>query len=159
MEQQKRLVFRERSLAGLSSPERLDQLLRIVRPGSWTMLLAVGVSLAMALVWEIVGRIPVTASGSAILVRPQEGAPYQFHASCPIASSLVDVGAYVKQGDLLARLRLPVLEKQLEQERSKLELFSSHSTELDQMERELAENERTFITQQQELIVARIASI
>src|SRR5436190_21430654 len=129
MEQQKRKVFREGSLAGLSSPERLDQLLRIVRPRNWTMLLAVGAGLAFAFAWAIVGRIPVTATGTAILVRPKEVVSFQSPASGPIASILVDVGAYVKAGDQLARLQLPALEKQLEQERAKLELFSSHTTE------------------------------
>lgn len=159
MARQERQIFRERSLAGLSTPERLDQLLRIVRPKSWMQLLAVGVGLGALLTWAILGRIPVTASGTAILVRPKQVVPFQSAASGPIAAILVDVGDEVKQGDVLARLRLPALEKELEQERAKLDLFSSHSTEMDQMERELAKNERAFITEQRNLIAARIESI
>jgi HlyD family secretion protein len=71
----------------------------------------------------------------------------------------VDVGDEVKEGDVLARLRLPVLEKELEQERAKLDLFSSHTTEMSRMERELAENERAFIAEQRQLIEARIESV
>jgi len=159
MEQPRRKVFRERSLVGLSSPERLDQMLRIVRPKSWLLLLVAGAGLALAVVWAVLGRIPITASGTAILVRPKQVVPFQSPASGPIAAILVDVGANVEEGDLLARVRLPALEKELEQERSKLELFNSHSTESARMERELAKEERDSIAEQRGLIETRIASI
>ena len=35
MAQEKRQIFRKESLEKLSSPERLDQLLRVVRPQGW----------------------------------------------------------------------------------------------------------------------------
>jgi HlyD family secretion protein len=159
MAKQRNKVFRERSLGGLSSPERLDQLLRIVRPGSWLLVLIVGLGLTLALTWAVVGRIPVTASGTAILVRPKQVVPFQSPASGPLAEILIDIGDRVAPGDLLARLRLPGLEKELEQERARLELFDSQTTELGRLEHELAENERAFIAEQRELLRARIASI
>ncbi|HEY9647242.1 MAG TPA: hypothetical protein V6C88_12770 [Chroococcidiopsis sp.] len=63
-------IFRQKSLERLSSPEQLDQLMQVVNPRSWLSLAALGSLVLLTVVWSIVGRIPITATGKGILVRP-----------------------------------------------------------------------------------------
>jgi hypothetical protein len=56
-------IFRETALERLSSPEQLDQLMRITSPRSWMMLATIAILLAVALVWGFLGRVPTATSG------------------------------------------------------------------------------------------------
>lgn len=67
-------IFRKESLERLSSPEQLDQLMQVVSPRSWLPLATLGCLVGAAILWSLVGRIPVTASGQGILVHPSDGA-------------------------------------------------------------------------------------
>lgn len=66
-------IFRKESLERLSSPEQLDQLMQVVSPRSWLPLASLGGLVLLALAWSILGRIPITATGQGILVRPDNG--------------------------------------------------------------------------------------
>lgn len=65
-------LFRKESLERLSSPEQLDQLMQIVTPKSWVPLGTLGVLVLVGLVWSVVGRIPITVTGSGLLVSSSE---------------------------------------------------------------------------------------
>lgn len=65
-------LFRQESLERLSSPEQLDQLMQIVTPKSWVPLGTLGVLVLVGLVWSVVGRIPITVTGSGLLVSASE---------------------------------------------------------------------------------------
>ncbi len=68
-EQDTRSLFRQESLERLSSPERLDELMKLVRLRTWVPLGALGVLLGLGLVWSVVGRVPITTSGKGLLVQ------------------------------------------------------------------------------------------
>src|SRR4051794_3085745 len=70
-------LFRPAALERLSSPERLDTLVRIVGPKSWIPLVTIGVLVAAAATWGVLGRIPITASAKAVLLRPRTIRPVQ----------------------------------------------------------------------------------
>ena len=53
--------FRKKSLERLSSPERLDQLLRVIDRKSWIPLLAASILIVILLGWSVFGRVPVNA--------------------------------------------------------------------------------------------------
>ncbi|MEO1621147.1 MAG: hypothetical protein AAFU53_08965 [Cyanobacteria bacterium J06632_3] len=61
-------IFRKEALERLSSPEQLDQLIKIVTPRSLLPLVALSGLLGCGLLWSIFGRIPVTTTGSGGLV-------------------------------------------------------------------------------------------
>jgi hypothetical protein len=63
-------IFRKESLERLSSPEQLDQLMQVVRLRNWIPLASLGTLVGLALLWSILGRIPITATGKGILVHP-----------------------------------------------------------------------------------------
>lgn len=58
-------IFREKSIERISSPEQLDECIRIANPGVWLMLSAIIIMLAAFCIWGIFGRLEtkVTASG------------------------------------------------------------------------------------------------
>lgn len=52
-------IFREKSLERISSPEQLNEYIKVSSPGVWMAMIAVIILLAGALVWAICGRVDV----------------------------------------------------------------------------------------------------
>lgn len=94
-----RPVYRKAALDKLASPEELDQLMQITRPGSWLLLAAFGGVLAMLLLWSILGNITTTLTQSGTLTLRN---PVVF-VSAPQVGQVVDVA--VQPGDLVAAER------------------------------------------------------
>lgn len=61
-------VFRKSALDRLSSPERLDTVFVAASRGYWIAALALGLLVAAALLWSLVGRIPTRVAGDGILL-------------------------------------------------------------------------------------------
>lgn len=64
-------LFRKESLDRVSSPEQLNQYIRVANPSVWLILSAVIVLLAAVCAWGITGRLETTRSVKAV-VRNQE---------------------------------------------------------------------------------------
>jgi hypothetical protein len=62
-------MFRKEALEKLSSPEQLDQLLKVTSSKGWLALLGLGVLIGTAVVWSIFGSIPSTIKGEGMLLR------------------------------------------------------------------------------------------
>ena len=56
-------VFRAAALDRLSSPEQLDERMRVVSARAWLALAALGALLLAAVLWGILGRLPLKARG------------------------------------------------------------------------------------------------
>ncbi len=57
-------LFREKSIKKISSPEQIDDYIRITTPSVWLILFAVVILLVGLVIWGIFGRITVeTAAG------------------------------------------------------------------------------------------------
>lgn len=152
-------IFREESLDKVVSQDRLDTLLQVVRPHLWLGLGAVGIGFLLAIIWSIFGRVPARVSGTAILVHPKQVVAFQSPSSGQVEKIFISVGDILKEGDLMVTLDLPELEKELEQERIRLEQFTERTSKMTELERELAQNERRFIGIQRDLIRTRIKEI
>ena len=64
-------VFREKSINRVSSPESLNDYIRVTSPSVWIVLLALVVLLAGMLAWSFFGRIEVhDADGSVKEIAP-----------------------------------------------------------------------------------------
>jgi HlyD family secretion protein len=156
---EEREIFRKESLERLSSPERLDQLFYVVKPQYWLFIASTAALLFLLALWSVLGRVPVSAEGAAILVRPKKVVGFQSRSQGQVQSLAVDVGHAVRKGDLLATLRLNDLEKELELEQEKLELFRSHGTELARLDRELAERELASLGEQRRRLEERTRTL
>lgn len=120
MVEQKQSLFRKESLERLSSPERLDQLMQVVNLKSWLPLTALGSLVAVAVVWSVYGRIPITVEGQGVLIYPRNVMPLQSKSAGQLLALNINVGDVVKKGDVLATLDQVDLRKQLQLARAKL---------------------------------------
>jgi multidrug efflux pump subunit AcrA (membrane-fusion protein) len=102
-------IFREVSLKRLSSPEQLDQLIKVTSPRGWLALIALSLLLAAAIVWSITGSLPTKITGQGILLN--NGGV--FSLTHDTAGQVLDVrfktGDKVKKGDVIARINQPEL--------------------------------------------------
>jgi HlyD family secretion protein len=116
----KQTLFRKESIERLSSPERLDQLMRVVSPRSWLPLVTLSALVGAAGVWSIYGRIPITIEGRGVLIYPSKVVLLQSPSPGQIVDLKVKVGDVVKKGDVLAIVDRVELRKQLQLKRSQL---------------------------------------
>ncbi|MEO7236090.1 MAG: DUF2118 domain-containing protein, partial [Lapillicoccus sp.] len=103
-----RTLFRREAMERLGSPEQLDTLMRVVDPRRWVALVAIGVILAGAVVWGLVGRLESTARSSACVVIPR-GGTYTIQAAVAgtVLSVLVQRGDHVNEGQTVAIIETP----------------------------------------------------
>ncbi|MBE9224931.1 NHLP bacteriocin system secretion protein [Phormidium sp. LEGE 05292] len=92
---EKRKIFRRESLNYLSTPERLDELIKVISPQDWIPLVTLGGLVLVGLVWSIFGRIPITVAGQGVLLRSRQVVELQ----SPISGQLQELK--VKEGDCL----------------------------------------------------------
>ncbi|HVS18889.1 MAG TPA: biotin/lipoyl-binding protein, partial [Planctomycetota bacterium] len=154
-----RRIFRERPLERVSSPEGLDQLLRVVGPRNWFALAISALALGVALAWSLLGRVPITVEGQALLVRPRQVVSFQAPAEGRVSEVAVQVGDRVVAGQVLARMALPDLQKDLEQQRANLFSLEGRHSELDEREREQAELAQSLLADQRDLLEQRMQSL
>jgi len=106
-------LFRESALQNLSSPEQLDQLIKITPPRAWLVLTTLGFVLCAGVLWSVLGSLPSTLAGQGIIIR--EGGTYNIVASGN--GVLTDFarfkpGQLVRKGQVLAHISQPLLELQ-----------------------------------------------
>lgn len=141
-------IFRAAAIERASSPEQLDQLVRIVRPFDWIVALVIVSTIAAVFVWSIIGRIPTRVSGQGILVSAGGRVLDAVSAATGrLASIDVAVGDHVSQGQVVARISQTEIEERYraalqvarEREREHADLVAS-------IDRELAMKSRNFAT-------------
>lgn len=110
-------IFRKVALDRLSSPEQLDQVMRVTRPGGWIALAAIGALLLTGLVWGTVGTLSDRVSGQGILVK--SGGVLEVVATTPgrVTDVPVSAGDQVTAGQVVAWAAQPELLERLEQAR------------------------------------------
>ena len=108
-------LFREAALQNLSSPEQLDQMIKITRPRAWLLLSTLGFVLVATIFWSIFGPLPSTSSGQGIIIR--SGGTYNIVA---LSGGVVTefeafkTGQAVRKGQVIGRVAQPMLELQQE---------------------------------------------
>ena len=98
--------FRKRALDRLSSPEDLDRLVRVSRPGTWIALAGLLLLIAGVVLWSTLTSITTTVSGLGYVL--PEGGLIEASAIQPGIVQQIDVrpGQSVRPGDRVASLRL-----------------------------------------------------
>ncbi len=112
-ENQAARLFRKSALDRLSSPEQLDQLIRLTRPRDWIATLALLALIALAGLWSVLGRVPERVKGSGILITTG-GRVVDAVATGDgtLTEILVPVGTRVRRDQELARIIQPGLRQQ-----------------------------------------------
>lgn len=90
----KEQLFRKKSVDQLSSPEQLNEYIRVTTPGMWMVLAAIAVLLAGVLVWGFIGHLDTTLS-TVIIAESGESVIYVKEAD----AGKVQLGMTVRTGD------------------------------------------------------------
>ncbi len=102
-------IFRPEALERLSSPEQLDELMVVTDSKAWIALAAIGIGLAIALLWSVVGSVPASIHGSGLLLR--EGGIYEIQAggTGQIISLAAEEDSVVGEGEIVGYIAQPDL--------------------------------------------------
>ncbi|MFB8790140.1 MAG: NHLP bacteriocin system secretion protein [Potamolinea sp.] len=155
MAEQKSL-FRQESLERLSSPERLDQLMKVVSSKDWLPLAALGSLVGLAFLWSILGRIPITVSGQGVLIYPRQVVPIQSNSSGRIQELNVKVGDNLKKGDIIATVDLIETQKQLQQQKDKMQELQAQNQGVNSLQNQRVDLELSTIEQQRQSLQERL---
>jgi multidrug efflux pump subunit AcrA (membrane-fusion protein) len=101
-------VFRSVSIERLSSPEQLDQLVRVVRPFDWAAAMAIALGLLALLSWSVIGRIATVIPGEGVLVVGNGRAVDAVSTSPGVLENVaVAVGDRVRRDQVIAKIAHP----------------------------------------------------
>lgn len=114
-------VFRKVSIERLSSPEQLDQLLQVVGPRSWMALGGFGLIILALVTWGVTGIVPTKVAGSGVLIRTGGVSNVVAVGSGRVVDIAIQPGEIFEAGQVVARIQLPDLEKQLRIAEARLE--------------------------------------
>lgn len=141
-------VFREISLKKLSSPEQLDQLIRLTSPKVWLAMIAIGLLLSAAVIWGYTGSVATKLEGTGILLN--NAGVYTLNAES--RGQITDVrfvnGDMVNKGDVIARVAQEELVKEIN---VLLDLLDSMEAEHSVDTKEYAETQKQIEKLRQEL--------
>ncbi|PLS68364.1 MAG: NHLP bacteriocin system secretion protein [Cyanobacteria bacterium M5B4] len=151
-------IFRKESIERLASPEKLDQLMQVVNPVGWVPLATAAFLVGGVGVWGFLGRIPITVTGQGVLIYPRQVQPLTAAGSGKILELLVQQGSEVKRGDAIARLDLQETEKQLQQQKLRLEELERQDQQVKELQALRQDLEINTIEQQRLSIQQRIAN-
>src|SRR6476646_8674687 len=98
-------MFRKAALARLSSPEELDQAMRVTRPQGWLALAALVSLLVAGLAWAGLVAVPIPVAGRGVLAGPDTKGGWQ----AVVFVSLED-GAKIQPG-MPAKVELAAVRK------------------------------------------------
>ncbi|MBP5972051.1 NHLP bacteriocin system secretion protein [Brasilonema sp. CT11] len=129
-------LFREEALEQLSSPEQLDQLMQVTSQQVWLPLISMGFLVVIAGIWSVVGRIPLTVTGSGVLSRPRHVVPFQTLSAGQLLALNIKPGDVVRQGQVLAIIDQSNIRQQLQQEQGKLNQLLEQNLNTDRLQKQ-----------------------
>jgi HlyD family secretion protein len=141
------LKFRPEALRQISSPDRLDMAMRVVRPVGWLGVVACGLILAGAAAWAWFGTYRVTVQGQG-LVHVEDGVFVDiFSPKEGWLEYLAPIGQEVKSGQLIARLNAPESSRSVDELTARLALLNAQRTASQGRFAALIEAERHTVAQ------------
>jgi len=154
--QKKEAIFRQDALDRLSSPERLDQLMQVIKPTDWLALVGLGALLGCGVIWSLLGRIPVTVEGRGVFIQPRQLIDLQATVPGQLKSLNIRNGMCVKKGEVLATIEPTELRQQLQLSQGKLAQLQGQATTSSAVSGKRIENERSAIAASKASIQTRL---
>jgi HlyD family secretion protein len=97
-------TFRKAALERLSSPERLDEMMRVTSPKTWLALWACAFLIILAILWSIFGEIPERVNGVGILLPGGATRVLSAPLNGVVLELLVKPGEEIQPGTNVARM-------------------------------------------------------
>ena len=114
-------IFRASALERLQSPERLDQLIPVVRTHDWVAVAALAALVVTGVAWSLLGEVPTRIKGSGILISTGGRVVDAVAAGEGTVHAVkVAPGDVVAAGDVLAEIDNPDLTQALSSARAVL---------------------------------------
>lgn len=97
-------LYRKSMLEKLSSPEQLDKIITIISPSFWIAAIGGGTIILVALLWSILGRLPVNINVNGIYTN-RDGIHAVYSGSAGVIEEVyVAEGDVIQKGDVIARI-------------------------------------------------------
>ena len=98
-------LYRETALEKLSSPDRLDCMLKVSSPMSWLAVIAAALICAAVVLWSFFGRIPKIEKGFGILCDPYNTNTVYSEYGGIVSEILVSEGSKIRIGTDVIRIK------------------------------------------------------
>ncbi|HEY9657804.1 MAG TPA: NHLP bacteriocin system secretion protein [Allocoleopsis sp.] len=141
-----------------ASPDQLDQLMQVVKPQNWIPVATVGGLTIAALIWSVVGRIPMTVTGQGVLVSQQRIVELQSPISGQLEVLRVNDGQSVKKGEVIAAIRPLELEEQLRQLETKRQQLLEQATNTESIQQQRTQVEQQAIAATRTSLMQQLAN-
>ncbi len=142
-------LFREEALLHLDSPDQLDRLMQVTSRQAWVPLVSMGFLVFVAATWSVVGRIPLTVTGSGVLIRPRHVVQFQSLGGGQLLTLNLKPGDVVKQGQVLATIDSSSVKQQLQQENAKFIQLQEQNQDTDRLQKQQTALQQRTLQQQQ----------
>ncbi|MEG3620133.1 NHLP bacteriocin system secretion protein [Magnetovibrio sp. PR-2] len=113
-------IFRQAAVDRLSTPENLDQAIRVTSPMGWFAAVVFVCFVISGVVWGIVGSVPIKVAGQGILISPSGVLDIVSASQGRIRTFQARPGEQVTAGDVVAHIEQPDLEHQLNSKKAEL---------------------------------------
>ncbi len=109
-----RQIFRKGALEKLSTPEKLDQLIKITSIQSWMLLLTISLIIGTAISWSFLGRVKTKLNATGVLLG---GEVYEVVSTTQgqLLELSVAIGDTIQEGDIIAEVEQPDLLQKIEE--------------------------------------------
>jgi len=102
-------LFRKVAIERMSSPEQLDQLLRVTTPKTWLALISLVAILGAAVSWGYVGELTTKVSGDGVLIRSGGVQSVSPLGAGQVVDLKVRAGDHISVGQAIATVAPPAL--------------------------------------------------
>ncbi|WP_299435374.1 NHLP bacteriocin system secretion protein [uncultured Aquimarina sp.] len=111
--------FRKAALEKLSTPEKLDQLIKVSSPKGWIALCTIALALGMGIAWSFLGNVKTKLNVVGVLLG---GEIHEVVATSQgqLISLNIQIGDIIKEGDVIATIEQPELFQQVEEAKASL---------------------------------------
>ena len=143
--------FRKSALEKLSTPEKLDQLIKVTGPRAWIALVTVFLALSTGMSWAFLGKVKTKLNAIGVVLG---GEVHEVVATSQgqLVKLQVSMGDKVKEGQIIAAIQQPDLYQQIESAKAvladrKLEMgkLMTYGSQGSQLEGELISQNRVSI--------------
>ena len=95
-------IFQEKAVESLSTPEQLDQRIKIIPSGGWIMFAAIVTGVAAALLWAFFGTVSSGANYQGVVFDYNDVLSVRAQQDGLLRDVLVEEGDQVARGDIIA---------------------------------------------------------
>lgn len=132
-------LFNKQAMENLSTPEQLDQQVKIIAPGVWALFGAIVVGIIAAVVWVIIGTVSSGTDYTGVIFDHSDVFSLNAKLEGILQDVLVDEGETVSKGDIVAVISNDQLVEEMEKLQQEQAEYEVGSEEYLQLENRISE--------------------